>query len=752
MSGPYDPFTYMPHDPSSGTANMVDASGNNKVYVRAKASAIGTQLRLDLQDNAQMTTTQVGLTQTLTTNYQVLEFDYSGGYVDAGFGGTGCSSGPCPVDSSMIATLVFTPNPGAGFSGSIIIDYVSFGVPPDTLITSDIYQNHFDEDSSINSFTEIGTGYSVSQNGSEVTITGDGTTPMWEPLAYGFINRATSDTFDIDITDNFKMYIKAKSSVANTALRVDVLDIDGFASTAGSITKIVGTDYSVYEFNYTGVLDDLGYGGTPCTQSTAPCPVDGSRIATLVIFIKPGEGGFVGDLTIDYVSFGVSLEPPGAEPDLVYEDHFGNETLEYTSTTSTFNLSEVGSELIIEGDGTATPFASISYVLHDKTDGSDIFLNMAPGQDKVFVRAKVENGTVPLRLDLADTANYHTSLSSLTRVITDEYTVLEYDFAGLYQDGGYGGTACATGPCPVDFQSITQIILFPDPIQGGFDGRLFIDFISIGQPLGEDLGPKGVVGYVDEMDDNTGLFISDPGGFSSQTAGGEWTITGDGNSGAFSPMVYSAHDDLGEMSLIDVQGSGDKLFIRAKASVENTELRIDVQDNLGYVSNQSAVAVNLDTIYQVYEMDYTNSYQDGGFGGSPCATGPCPVDPERIENLQFFINAADGGYDGTVTIDWLSFGSALTTVQSIDYLQGLRLYPNPASSWLQVDYQLAQSAQVELRLSNLVGQQVLRPMPRLQAAGAHSQSLELGSIPQGMYFLQVWIDGQLAASSSIRKQ
>jgi len=752
MSGPFDPFTYMPHDPATGTTNLVDASGNNKVYVRAKASAIGTQLRLDLQDNAQMSTTQVGLTQTLTTNYQVLEFDFAGGYIDAGYGGTGCTTGPCPVDSSMIQNLVFTPNPGSGFVGTIVIDFVSFGSPPDTVISSDIYQNHFEEDSSIASFTEVGMGYTLSQTGSEVTITGDGTTPMWEPLAYGFINRATADTFDIDITGNFKMYIKAKSTVGNTALRVDVLDIDGFASTAGSITKIVDTDYAVYEFNYTGVMDDLGYGGTPCTQSTAPCPVDGSRIATLVIFVEPGVGGFVGDLTIDYISFGVSLEPPGAEPDLVYEDHFGDETLDFTSTTAPFTLSEMGSDLIIEGDGTAGPFQAVSYVLHDKADGSDIFLNMEPGQNKVYVRAKVESGSVPLRVDLTDTANYHTTQPSLTRVVTDEYTILEYDFTGQYIDGGYGGTTCATGPCPVDNQSITQVLLFPDPIQGAFNGRLLIDFISIGQPLGDDLGPKGVIGYSDEMDDNTSLFLSDPSGLSSQTTGGEWTITGDGTSGAYASIVYSAHDDQGEMTMIDAMGSNDRLFVRVKASIESTQLRIDVQDNQGYVSNQSSVAVNLGTDYQVYELDYTGSYNDGGFGGSPCTTGPCPVDPERIENLQFFVNADDGGYDGTVTIDWISFGAALVGIQTIDYVQGIRLFPNPTRGMLNVEYQLERAARVELRVSNMMGQHMLLTSPDLQSAGANTQTLDLSRLPNGMYFLQVWIDGQLSATSPITKQ
>ena len=33
--GPFSPFTYQPHNPATGMSLLVDASGNNKVFVRA---------------------------------------------------------------------------------------------------------------------------------------------------------------------------------------------------------------------------------------------------------------------------------------------------------------------------------------------------------------------------------------------------------------------------------------------------------------------------------------------------------------------------------------------------------------------------------------------------------------------------------------------------------------------------------------------------------------------------------------------
>ncbi|MEM7656135.1 MAG: T9SS type A sorting domain-containing protein [Bacteroidota bacterium] len=751
-TAPFDVFTYALHDPGSGSLETIDMSGNNILYVRAKASNVGTQLRIDVQDANGYLTSLPGVTKTLTTDYNVLEFDFGGVYQDGGYGGTPCTTGPCPVDSSMITSLVMYANAGAGFTGTMVIDYVSFGAPPDTVIASDVFQDHFEDPSSEGSFTFLGQGYSVGQSGTIMEINGDGTTPMWDPLTYVFVNPVTTDTIDIDITGNNKLYVKVKSSVAGTALRIDMQDINSYVSTQGSITKLVDTSYTILEYDYTGVLADLGYGGTPCTPATAPCPVDGSRIGNMLMFIEPGVGGFLGTLTIDYISFGVSLEPPGPDPELVYEDHFNNDTLEWTSGTGGFSVAEAGTELTIAGDGTAGPFAAISYLLHDKDSAEQIFVNMVPGEDKVFIRAKVDSGMVPLRMDLIDSAGFITSEPALTKVISDEYAVYEYNFSGNYTDGGFGGSSCMTGPCPVDPGSITQILLYVDPVQGGSARTVTVDFISIGQPLGEDMGPTGVLNYADEMDPNTSVFLTDAGGFTSAVANDEWAITGDGTAGAYTPVLYAAHNDIGELVMIDAVGSNDRMFIRAKASEEGTVLRVDFQDNQEYVTNLNAVSTTLTTDYQVYELVYSNAYQDGAFGGSPCMTQGCPVDGQRIENLQFFVNPDDGGYNGTVTIDWISFGMGIVGIEEVEELNAFKAYPNPMMDRVLVEYQLDEAASVELVMTNIMGQQVQRSPAKQQFAGDYQQEFDVTSLPDGLYFLQILTNGQLAGNVRLMKQ
>ena len=661
-TGMWDVFTYGLHDAAGSVT--IDATANNKVFVRAKASNVGTQLRMDLEDASGFVTTANAIVKTLTTDYMVLEFDFSGIYSDGGFGGTACSAGPCPVDGTQITAVSFFTNPGVGgFNGSVVIDYIAFGEEPAPVIMSSIFQDHFDQDSSINAFELIGNDYTIGLDAanSEVTITGNGTNEMWDPFVYIFRNPNTLDTLDLDMSGNNKIFVKVKSTVPGTALRIDAQDIDGFVTTQGSITKIVGTEYTVFEFDYAGAYSDLGFGGTACTMATAPCEVDPTRIGQLIMFIEPGVGQFVGDLTFDYISFGTSLEPAGAQAELIYEDHFNNETIEWTGDVPGFTVSETGTDWTITGDGAAGQYTAISYVLHDKDTGEEIFLDMTPSDSKVFIKAKTAMGNVPVRIDLVDTTGFVTSQSSLTKIISDEYVIFEYNFNAGYVDGGFGGSPCTAGPCVVDQTAIRQLLIYPDPAVGGYSGSIDIDFISIGQPLDDDpgLGPAGVANYQDQMDDNTSFFITDVTGLTSATANDEWTITGDGTSEMWTPVVYTPHNDLGEEIMANAVGSGNKLYVRAKASVDMTELRIDLQDNMDFVTNLNAQSVTLGTEYVVYEFDYSGAYEDGAFGGSPCTVSGCPVDGARVKTLQFFINPGVGVFNGTLDIDWISFGSPI---------------------------------------------------------------------------------------------
>lgn len=657
-SGPFETFGYEFVD-DAGTPITVDVTENGKIYVRVKASSIGTQLRLDLVDSDGFVTSIDGLTKTVVNDYAVVEYTFTG-YQDGGYGGTPCDSGsaPCAVNGAAISSLAFYINPGqGGYQGTVVMDFISVGTPPTTGPMSDVYQDVFDDEISQN-YIEYGAGYNGTVENGIWTINGDGTAGPYNPMVYFPYNSVTLDSTDIDISlgDN-KIYVRARGSVSGISLRCDAQDIDGFITTQGSVTKILTDEWVTYEYDLTGLFFDLGYGGTPCDATTAPCAVDPTRIGNFTFFITPGVEAFSGTVEIEYISIGTPLEAVDPTQNvLVYGDHFSDGIL--NAVADNFALEETDSELIISGDGNAPPYSSIAYTPVDKNTGEAVTLDLT-GNNKIFLKGRSSQANTLVRMDLVDTAGFVTSLPSLTKIYGTDETVFEYDFTAQYIDAGYGGTACETGPCPVDPTVIATILLYPNPENGAFDGTLNFDFISTGGPMGEDIAP-----YSDQFDNDINVFM-DVAGYTSSEAGGEAVLTGDGTGGAYAAYFYDLHNQDDGTSVLADFTLNDKLFVKAKSDVEGVPLRIDVIDEDGYVGNFSAVANSLTEEYVVYEYEY-NAYQDGGYGGSPCdgADAPCDVDATRINSLLFYLDADNGAFSGNVTIDWISTQAPLEIIDN----------------------------------------------------------------------------------------
>jgi len=642
-----------------GNATSVDITGNNKIFIRAKASSVGTQFRVDAKDANGFVTTIDNVTKTLINDYAVLELEFTS-YLDGGYGGTACEAAdaPCAVDGTQITELVMFLNPGIpGFAGTTVVDFISVGEEPATGPMSDVYQDEFDGDSTSN-FISYGDGYEGSVENGIWTVTGLGTAGPWNPMEYFFFNMTTLDTADVDLTagDN-KIFVRVKGNVDGISLRCDAQDIDGFVTTLGSVTKIVSSEWATYEYDLTGLYQDLGYGGTPCDADTAPCDVDATRIRNLVFFVTPGVEGFSGELQFEYISIGTALEEidPGAS-EVVYGDHFNDGNIFLTSD-GPWGVDEVDSEVTVVGDGTAPPYSSLGYTPHDMETLEPIVLDVTLN-NKIYIKGRSSEGNSLLRMDLVDTAGFVTTLPSLTKVLTEDDKVLEYEFTGLFTDAGYGGTSCEEGPCPVDPTAIRTILLYVNADDGGFNGTVTLDYISVGAPLGED-----IKAYSDQFDNDINV-LGENGGFTSTESEGALTITGDGTSGAYAALEYGTHNmDDGSPVIVDMT-LNNKLYVKAKSDVEGVPLRIDLLDTDGYVTNAQAQVNTLTAEYVVLEYDYTGAYLDGGFGGTPCDSdsAPCDVNGAAISSLLFYVDPDNGGFAGNVTIDWVSTQNPLETI------------------------------------------------------------------------------------------
>lgn len=484
--GAFSAFSYKPAD-ADGNLTSIDVTENNKIFVRAKASSNGTELRMDIKDADGFVTSIPGITKFLVADYAVYEFDFTGVYQDGGFGGSNCemADAPCDVDGSQIVEFVFFINPvSGGFAGSVVMDFISVGTEPMVIPMSDVFQDHFDDTTTLRFFGDSPVGFTNTIEDSQWKIKGDGTNGMWDPVSMLTFNPATLDTVDISVKNgDDKIYIRMRATVPGTSIRLDLQDINNFATTAGSVTQVISEEFATYEFNYAGSYQDLAFGGTGC--EVGPCDVDSDRIANMILFVNPGVEAYAGEVHIDYISVGTPLEIIENDEVLVYGDHFENGDT-YVTTSAGYVLGVSDSEFTITGDGNDAAFSAVAYNIHDMDIGGGISID-ATANNKLFIKAKSTVANTLLRVDLVDTAGFVTTLPSFSRILGEDYDVLELNFTNNYIDGAYGGTSCEAGgdQCLVDGSALSTVLLYPNPADGGFNGVITIDYIAFGAPLGD---------------------------------------------------------------------------------------------------------------------------------------------------------------------------------------------------------------------------------------------------------------------------
>ena len=74
--------------------------------------------------------------------------------------------------------------------------------------------------------------------------------------------------------------------------------------------------------------------------------------------------------------------------------------------------------------------------------------------------------------------------------------------------------------------------------------------------------------------------------------------------------------------------------------------------------------------------------------------------------------------------------------QIIEELNNLKVYPNPTNGDLTIRYYVPEPSECEIRIFNIQGKEIARPLSGFQPAGFHQLNFQYKNIPNGMYLIK----------------
>jgi hypothetical protein len=150
-------------------------------------------------------------------------------------------------------------------------------------------------------------------------------------------------------------------------------------------------------------------------------------------------------------------------------------------------------------------------------------------------------------------------------------------------------------------------------------------------------------------------------------------------------------------------------------------------------------------------VHFAQNYQDSAnFGGTPFIT--TYVNDEYMWYLNgnhtaiaavFTLTTTFGGSPSTTT-----GGSYLNNViagieEQSDQLNSASLFPNPAVNTIHISGNFTEAQKVEIKLFNTLGAQVNSTVFAEGITGTYNFKLDVSTLPEGVYFAQIHLDGNL---------
>ena len=81
------------------------------------------------------------------------------------------------------------------------------------------------------------------------------------------------------------------------------------------------------------------------------------------------------------------------------------------------------------------------------------------------------------------------------------------------------------------------------------------------------------------------------------------------------------------------------------------------------------------------------------------------------------------------------------SVEEIEYLTDFTVYPNPTADVLNVTFTSMEQVAANLEVLNGLGQKVMQVQQNVQV-GENRLQMDLSTLSRGIYYLNIWMDGQ----------
>lgn len=272
--------------------------------------------------------------------------------------------------------------------------------------------------------------------------------------------------------------------------------------------------------------------------------------------------------------------------------------------------------------------------------------------------------------------------------------------------------------------------------------------------------------YIDNFDDalDTSRISGSPdrAAFTFSNSSSHWNITSATGHGEWVYFIWEFSEtlDFSDPQMKPVLTLTGRATEAMVLTAELTDVNGKVTDALGESTNPGfkfEFTAESGTENSVFTYDFSGQFND--IHGNPANGQPQgEVDSTQIVGIRFRINAGFGSqaYVGVnqtynqafgalggaeLSIDKINIGEVVDGLSDYTAFESSAFFPNPVTNFGTISYDLKSFADVEIKVSNILGEQINSIQAR-QGAGGHTHKMDMSNFEEGVYFVSFYADGQ----------